>query len=89
MPAQNFESEYYLGHMVKRLPETGIYSLLALECCHWSDPILGQQTWGGSEPNRGFHLHRNYNKNCDLTTCKDIFKVRETTKIWEITAEAD
>jgi len=28
IPAQNFGSEYYLGHMVKKLPETGIYSLL-------------------------------------------------------------
>uniref|UniRef100_A0A671MTI6 Phospholipase A2, group IVF, tandem duplicate 2 n=1 Tax=Sinocyclocheilus anshuiensis TaxID=1608454 RepID=A0A671MTI6_9TELE len=26
--AQNFGSEYYLGHMIKKLPESGIYSLL-------------------------------------------------------------
>ncbi len=24
VPAQNFGSEYYLGHMVKKLPETGL-----------------------------------------------------------------
>ncbi|KAL0169325.1 hypothetical protein M9458_033921, partial [Cirrhinus mrigala] len=27
IPAQNFGSEYYLGHMVKKLPESGIHSL--------------------------------------------------------------
>ncbi|XP_016343463.1 cytosolic phospholipase A2 delta-like [Sinocyclocheilus anshuiensis] len=30
IPAQNFGSEYYLGHMVKKLPESGIYSLLGI-----------------------------------------------------------
>ncbi|KAL1257757.1 hypothetical protein QQF64_011001 [Cirrhinus molitorella] len=30
VPAQNFGSEYYLGHMVKKLPESGIYSLLGI-----------------------------------------------------------
>ncbi|XDV43092.1 hypothetical protein PO909_011637 [Leuciscus waleckii] len=30
IPAQNFGSEYYLGHMVKNLPESGIYSLLGI-----------------------------------------------------------
>ncbi|KAF4102129.1 hypothetical protein G5714_016929 [Onychostoma macrolepis] len=28
IPAQNFWSEYYLGHMIKKLPESRIYSLL-------------------------------------------------------------
>lgn len=28
VPAQNFGSEYYLGHMVKKLPESGIYTQL-------------------------------------------------------------
>ncbi|XP_052436077.1 cytosolic phospholipase A2 zeta [Carassius gibelio] len=30
IPAQNFGSEYYLGHMIKKLPEPGIYSLLGI-----------------------------------------------------------
>ncbi|XP_067310716.1 cytosolic phospholipase A2 delta [Pseudorasbora parva] len=30
IPAQNFGSEYYLGRMVKKLPEIGIYSLLGI-----------------------------------------------------------
>lgn len=30
IPAQNYGSEYYLGHMVKKLPEAGIYSLLGI-----------------------------------------------------------
>ncbi|XP_016400701.1 cytosolic phospholipase A2 zeta-like [Sinocyclocheilus rhinocerous] len=30
IPAQNFGSEYYLGHMIKKLPESGIYSLLGI-----------------------------------------------------------
>ncbi|XP_073725449.1 cytosolic phospholipase A2 delta [Misgurnus anguillicaudatus] len=30
IPAQNFGSEYYLGHMVRKLPETGIFSLLGI-----------------------------------------------------------
>jgi len=31
IPAQNFGSEYYLGHMVKKLPETRL-SFLVGEC---------------------------------------------------------
>ncbi|XP_073682658.1 cytosolic phospholipase A2 delta-like [Garra rufa] len=30
IPAQNFGSEYYLGRMVKKIPESGIYSLLGI-----------------------------------------------------------
>ncbi|XP_052001294.1 cytosolic phospholipase A2 zeta isoform X2 [Xyrauchen texanus] len=30
VPAQNFGSEYYLGHIVKKLPETGLSTLLGL-----------------------------------------------------------
>ncbi|XP_048047221.1 cytosolic phospholipase A2 delta isoform X2 [Megalobrama amblycephala] len=30
VPAQNFGSEYYLGHMVKKLPEPGIYTQLGI-----------------------------------------------------------
>ncbi|XP_073683438.1 cytosolic phospholipase A2 delta-like [Garra rufa] len=30
IPAQNFGSEYYLGRMVRKLPECGIYSLLGI-----------------------------------------------------------
>ncbi|KAK9959808.1 hypothetical protein ABG768_009909 [Culter alburnus] len=30
VPAQNFGSEYYLGHMVKKLPESGIYTQLGI-----------------------------------------------------------
>ncbi|XP_050957645.1 cytosolic phospholipase A2 zeta-like [Labeo rohita] len=30
IPAQNFGSEFYLGHMIKKLPESGIYSLLGM-----------------------------------------------------------
>ncbi len=28
VPAQNFGSEYYLGHMIKKLPETGLSFLV-------------------------------------------------------------
>ncbi|XP_052000966.1 cytosolic phospholipase A2 delta [Xyrauchen texanus] len=30
IPAQNYGSEYYLGHMVKKLPEPGVYNLLGI-----------------------------------------------------------
>uniref|UniRef100_A0A671RRQ4 Phospholipase A2, group IVF, tandem duplicate 2 n=2 Tax=Sinocyclocheilus anshuiensis TaxID=1608454 RepID=A0A671RRQ4_9TELE len=30
IPAQTFGSEYYLGHIVKKLPESGIYTLLGI-----------------------------------------------------------
>uniref|UniRef100_A0A671RR91 Phospholipase A2, group IVF, tandem duplicate 2 n=1 Tax=Sinocyclocheilus anshuiensis TaxID=1608454 RepID=A0A671RR91_9TELE len=33
IPAQTFGSEYYLGHIVKKLPESGIYTLLVKMCC--------------------------------------------------------
>uniref|UniRef100_A0A673H464 Phospholipase A2, group IVF, tandem duplicate 2 n=1 Tax=Sinocyclocheilus rhinocerous TaxID=307959 RepID=A0A673H464_9TELE len=82
IPAQNFGSEYYLGHMIKKLPESGIYSLLGI----WSSvfSLSLTQLWSavtGVIPSWASKVGEEVNQTDDKPSTSDTLQVSPMTNL--------